>query len=743
MNNKFGRSKRCQRSFSKKHIAIAVGLGTTTLLSVGAVGQEESADRVIEEVLVTAQKREQSAQEVPAGLFAISGEDLERVGVANLDEIEQVAAGITLATANPDQINISMRGVSNISSNFIAGPASGVYVDEAPVSAFSSSMPQLALWDAERVEVLRGPQGTLFGEGSMGGTLRVITAKPDASELSGRVMAGYESVDDGEAGYILKGVLNVPIIKDKLALRVNAAQNEINGWVDVPDLAEEDANSGEQSSLRVALRWTPNDDVTIDASYERNDVEIDNDFFATSPGRYQPSELNPAFGPVQFLSTRDTETELFSLTLNYDLDFATLVATGSFFESDFQSIGDRSYVLPVFFGLPGTATAPFNTTVEADTQEIRLVSKGDSRLQWTVGAYRKDDDRSNPNSGFIFEIPALEPLIGTPRDEALNTVTSSNEAYAFFGDVEYNLTDTFAVSGGVRHYEADYEQITRFDTTSLLLGTVEGEVRGEGDSSETTFKLGASWSPRDNVLFYARYAEGFRDGGVNPNAQPARPEIPADFGPETIDSFELGVKSQPVDWLQVSAAIFRNEWSDLQLGFVTSDGLLGFTDTAGTAEADGLELELVALPLKGLQIGLNFSYLDAEITEEVTNAFGMVLAEEGNAIPFSPEYQASLSASYAFDLTDGLGGMFTANYAYRDEIFSTAENFESEVNEAYELLYLSAGINGEKWNANVYVSNALNEDATYIKGRFVTALPEAFSGFLQPRTLGAQITYAF
>ena len=244
-------------------------------------------------------------------------------------------------------------------------------------------------------------------------------------------------------------------------------------------------------------------------------------------------------------------------------------------------------------------------------------------------------------------------------------------------------------------------------------------------------------------MLYARYAEGFRDGGVNPNAQPSRPDIPVDFDPETIDAIELGVKSQPMEWLQINASVYHNEWQDLQLGFVTDDGLLGYTANAGKAKADGAELEVVARPLDGLQIGLNFAYLDATIEQQVENAFGFVLAEKGNDIPFSPEYQSSLSASYQFPISGSLSGLVSANYAYRDSTYSTSENFESEKNKAYNLVYLSGGVQTDQWSARLYVNNLLDEDATNIRTRFVTALPDVFSSYLQPRTVGAQLTYQF
>lgn len=722
--------------------AVTAALFSGWVTNVSAQQQNDES-RAIEEIVVTAQKREELAQNVPVSLFAVSSEDLQKAGIFDLTSLDEIAAGVTISEGNPDQFNVSIRGISNLGGNFVAGPATGVYLDESPMSAFSSALPQIAFWDAERVEVLRGPQGTLFGEGSMGGTIRVISAKPDASGFSGRAQAGWNTLSGGDSALYGKVMLNVPIAEDKLALRINGSFDELPGWIDVPDLGQSDANSGEQSSFRAALRWTPNEDLTVDFSYTRQEVEIDNNFFATSPGIYRPADINPALGPVVSLAARDSEFDLLNLTASYDFGWGTLVASVSDFNSDFNEFGDRSYVVPVFFGFPGEAFSPFTTNVDAKTQELRLVSNADSRLNWTVGAYHKSDDRANPDSGFIFNVPILEQIIGTSTDEALTTVTSSNDAFAIYGDLEWQVSDSFAVQAGARYYDADYEQITSFDTTSVLLGTVQGVVRGDGSSDVTNVKLGASWKPNETVMLFARYSEGFRDGGVNPNAQPGRPEIPADFGSEEIKSYELGVKSNPLDWLQLNASLYTNEWSELQLGFVTSDGLLGYTTNAGKASADGAEVEFLARPVENLQIGINLAWLDSEIDEQVENAFGFVIAQKGNEVPFSPDFQAVFTTSYQFPITSKLNGNVAVNYTHRGKSFSEPENRDSEQNDALNTLFLQAGIGGDNWTANVYVRNATDADATNIRGRFVTALPFVFGSYVEPRSVGVEFNMAF
>ena len=287
---------------------------------------DESGDAlIIEEVIVTAQKRDQVAQDIPISIFAITESVLEQSGINSLEGIRDITAGLEIVSSSPGAVQIAMRGVTNLSGTIESTAAIGYYLDETPISAFATAMPEFALWDASRVEVLRGPQGTLFGEGSMGGTIRVITNKPEATEFYGRLQGEISSVDGGDTGYSGRGVLNVPLMEDQLSFRLTFSHLDRGGWVEVPDLNLKDTNDLKATDIRAALRWTPNDKLTLDFSYMYQDIDLDNTWGQTSPGVLDPQEQIPFAGPINQLSTEDSNYDLFNLTIDYDFGFASLV----------------------------------------------------------------------------------------------------------------------------------------------------------------------------------------------------------------------------------------------------------------------------------------------------------------------------------------------------------------------------------------------------------------------------------
>jgi outer membrane receptor protein involved in Fe transport len=695
----------------------------------------------LEEIIVTAQKRTQTVQEIPISILAINAESLDAVGITGVQDLGLIAPGLTVAATDPGALNLTMRGISNLGGGLLTGPSVGYYLDETPLSSFSQLMPQIAFWDAERVEVLRGPQGTLFGEGSMGGTIRVITRKPDSKSFAASFRADYQSVSGGDLGYSGWGMVNLPIVSDDLAMRVTASRQEFAGWVDVRDIGRDDENGGTQDDVRAALRWTPGEKLVVDLSYAWQRLESGWSA-ATSPGRFRPSDLDPVMQDVIAPSPRDSEYDLTNLTASYDVGFATLVASASFFDMTRNAFTDNTPVVTKFFGPLGTGGTAFQVARDVDidtkTQEVRLVSKDDGKLRWTVGAYHKDDERTQGGTGYIISLP----LIGLVDDQSIAFVRATADAWALFGDIEYWLTDTFALQAGVRHYEADIDQLVRFETTSLIFGTVAGVTQpSSGSYSDTLPKVGLTWTPRDDLMLYAKYSEGFRDGGSN-YQPPDYDEIPAAYDPEKVEAVEIGVKSQPLSWLTLNAALYQNTWTDLQLPFLTSDGLYTYLQNAGEAKSTGGEIELAAAPITGLRLALGLAYVDAEIDENVFNALGFQIATKGNSVPFSPEFQATASASYEFPINAALRGSLSGTYAYRDETESDAANTDFLRNDSSDNLFLRIGLGGDNWGVGLYGSNLTDSDATVSKSPFPAATV-AYGTYVQPRTIGVDLNVSF
>ncbi|MBW2370789.1 MAG: TonB-dependent receptor, partial [Deltaproteobacteria bacterium] len=542
----------------------------------GGVQYEDDAyqeDYLMEEMIVTASKRPRKLQEVPISIYAVTGDKMESAGINSLGDMSDAVAGVEIISTGTGTVNIAARGVTNMAGGIESTAAVGYYLDEVPVSSLSDTMPEIAMWDVDRVEVLRGPQGTLFGEGSMAGTIRVITNKPDSTEFSSRMAGDISSTEMGGINYSVKGMINVPLVEDKLALRALASYSDRNGWIDVPDLNKEDANESSQLDIRIAALWTPNEKLTVDGSIYYQSQDIEHGAFETSRGVFWPFEADflGMSGPANALDPIDIDYYVANLTLTYDFGIASLVSATSYFDSGNDSKNDLTPILP-FFLPPDPRTTGYNRndiTVELWTQELRLVSNGDERLDWTVGGFYKNNDREAITNWYFDAYLGDIPII--PDDLSLDVITSEVTAYALFADVDYELTDKFSIDLGVRYYVDDREYKLNQIVISGFFGGVPGVTSVSADDSATTPAVSLNWKPNDDVLVFVKAAKGFRGGGTNPNAvlQPQYGINPG-FGPEELWSYEGGVKTT---WsgLTLNAYLYYNDWTDLQLSFATPD----------------------------------------------------------------------------------------------------------------------------------------------------------------------------
>lgn len=697
------------------------------------------------EIVVTAQKREQNAQEVPISIVALSGESLEELGVQDVQNLGDQVAGLEIVNVQPGQNSFASRGVTVIGGSIETNSVVGYYVDEIPISA-SGQGPEFALWDIERVEMLRGPQGTLFGEGSMAGTLRIITNKPNVTEFSARVGGDLMSTTDGGGGGTARAMFNIPVVNDTFAVRVLAGYMDHAGWIDIPDLDEEDANTREQLDLRIAARWVPTDRFILDASYTRQELDLGAEFTATSTYQLLPSEQLPSAGPSGYLTPTDTTNQSANVTFTYDFGAASLVAATSYFDFGSDWLVDLTPFVPLFFG-PGTGGTGLNTPHAESTlwaQEIRLASNGDQRLDWTVGVFYKDSDRLD-NRNFKFFLEDAFGIPGFDLTDFYSTVeNSTSTSYSVFGEVDYALSNTVSAQLGVRYYadERDYSIVYPLD--SLIFGSVAGtRFDATGDDTDVAPKLALSWMPADDVLLFAKASKGFKSGGTNYNSGVSE-EVPDDFDAENLWAYEVGAKTNLSPTVVANVGVYYNDWKDLQLGFITPDGLFPYTANAGSARSQGGELELYAsVPGTGLTGSVAVAYTDAEITEDVLNAFGQVVAEKGNKIPLTPEWSYNVSAGYSVPFGATWSGVIRASWAHNTETQSGADNAPYQVNSDYDKVNLSLGLITERWNVDLYADNLLNSDSSTFAYNRVVAVPLTWFNFIRPRTIGLRFDVRF
>jgi outer membrane receptor protein involved in Fe transport len=720
---------------------LAPGTIFLAIAANAAIAQAPVTERgdLIEEIIVTAQKRENPARKVPISLYAESGRYLRQAGIDSVGALGNLAAGVELVSQHTGKLQMAIRGVTNLSNAAQDSTAAvGYYVDETPLSSFRPrEMPDMALWDIERVEILRGPQGTLFGESSMGGTIRVMTRKPDPSEFSGGVVGSWETVADGGAGYGLRAMLNAPLISDELALRINLSTSDVSGSVDIPDLGIEDANDADQKSLRLALGWTPNDNIDLQLSYIDQSIDLDSNSWATARGVLLPQNEEPLglWDPIRGLSPQENQFQLLNLTIKYDFERAAFVSATSYFDSEQHVLDDFSFYTPAILGVPGSFTEEHDLPTDSLTQEFRLSSNNEA-LNWTVGAFFKRNQRGG---GEVIEIDA--PDIGL-LDVARLQYDIEIDSYALFGEVDYKLSERWAVQAGGRYYSDDRTnartQVTSSVVWALLAGTTTEDSASDNDFAPS---IGVSWTG-EQKLFFVRTAKGFRAGGNNLAAEFVPDEVPSQFKAEELWTYETGIKNRLWDnRLQLNAYVYFNRWDSIQVGQMT-ESLYRYTSNAGEAEALGTEVEFTVQATDKLMLGAFLALVDTEMTETILDSLGGVIVEKGNGIPLIPKTKLSLLARYSWPMTANLDATAFGRWVYRSETHSSVSNVPVASNDSYNLAYVRFGLEGASWATYLSVDNLFDEKATVFR-QSPEPFPLAFSTYVQPRTVRLELQWDF
>ena len=695
-----------------------------------------------EEMVVTAQLREEKAQDVPISLTAISGATLEKIGLQGIEDLPDAVPGLNIVNIAPGSNAFAARGVTNLGGSIETNAVVGYYVDEVPISA-SGQGPDFALWDVERVEVLRGPQGTLFGEGSMAGTMRIITNKPDITRFSARVNATPSSTAEGGASGRLRAMVNVPLVENKLALRVLAGYIDNAGWIDVPDLAEDDANTQEQFDVRVAARWLPSDKWIVDASYMRQKLDLGTEFTATSPWTLYPQEQIPSAGPVGYLGTTDTINENANVSLTYDLGWASLISATSYFDYTSDWVIDLTPFVPLFFGptTGGTAKNPPHATSTLWTEEIRLASGATSKVHWTVGAFYKSSDRLDERNFQFY----LEHAFGVPGFN-LTDISSSREksqatSYSLFGEADFALASNVSMQVGLRYYADDRDYTNEQLTSSVIFGTQAGPfIRGPARTPTSPRRCRCAGSRATASCCLPRLRRASRAAGPTPTPISAI-SCPRTTPPRSYGSTRSAARriSPPPGWPTPPSTTTTGP--TCSSGSSRPTGCSRSPRMPAPPRRSAVSWRLRGLlPLDGLGVSLNVAYTDAEITEQVENAVGGVVAEKGNKIPITSEWTTGLAFDYSRPLSAALTGMARASWSHRAPHLLGANNVEYQKNDVYDLVGLSLGVSAGGWSLEAYADNLLNDASSTFKYNRVVAVPLTYISYVRPGRSGSGST---
>jgi len=768
----------------------------TTALCPPVVGAEK-----LEEITVTAEKREESLQKVPISIVALSGENIEQLGASSLNDYFKYVPGINYApaaTGDRGGQNIVIRGVSNTRLTGVDSAASAAttsfYLNEIPVTLIDPE-----LFDVRRVEVLKGPQGTLFGAASMGGTVRIIMNEAETTRWEGRVEGGIQTRTDN-VGHRASAMLNIPIVEGVLGARLVAYQRVDNGYIGAitPPLTDttqqlypsvpgfdlttpqgtanlrQDTNTSESKGARLSVNYTPNEKLKISPSFIYQKLDKDDmDTFDANLGaglvkkRFVPEPQSQSFA-------------LSSVEASYDFGPAKLVSASGYFNRKYLETSDQTLGTFVQFGgtgvtdwcpagncIAGTGVLGASIDTDSFTQELRVQSTGNSandflnRFDWVIGAYYSREKRAGGQLWLIpgFTAAAAQPIVTLNDVIFASNWDSKDTNKSGFIDLGFRITEKFKISAGARHY--DQTQQTARD----LIGPLQGAAFATtpqitfvtNSSTGVTPRYTLSYQVNPQVLTYVSAAKGFRaGGGIIPVTEPACTPViqqqnleafTSGFGPDNLWNYEAGAKTT---WaggrLSVNGAAYQIKWSDLQQGislgqFFNSACTRALTANVGNAEIKGGELELRALPTDRLLIQGSAAYTRARISGvDPAARVGYIGAELQNV----PDWTATASAEYTFpNLFEDGTGYLRADYSYRSSI-TTVVGVPSNpllALPSYSNTNLRAGVEHDRLNIEVFVANVFD------KVQLLSATPGIAGATTQvanyPRTVGLKISKSF
>lgn len=631
----------------------------------------------LETVIVTAQKREESLQNVPMGVTALGGGKLDELQARDFADYAALVPGLSLATAQSGFTRLSLRG-QNAGG---VGSTVAVYFDESPFGSSTALLNgsintgDFDTWDMQRIEVLRGPQGTLYGANSEGGLLKFITNAPELGKFALAGEAGGERVSHGGNGLQGRAVVNVPL-GDKAAFRISGFFDDVPGYIDDPSRDQRQVNQGRKSGGRASFLVAPTSDLSFRLTAELENSSYDGSNLVD----VDPVTLKPLYGslaqkravpePSQF------KYENYNGTIDWNVGRFKILSATSYGILDTHLVTDGT---PIYGGLAGALTggqapgAPLfgDTELKKFTQEIRLTSPTTERFEWQVGGYYTRESGTLIQNLYSAAIPSgavvgllIQPLVDSTYKEG-----------AGFLDLTYHFNSKFDIQAGGRwsSNSQNATETTTYDATLAgLLGITPNPQVVHGDSSEKvwTYSVAPTWHFDSKSMMYARLATGYRPGGPNILPPNAPPEVQRQYGSDTTTNVEAGVRSTLVDGrFSLDLAAFHVDWKNIQLLEVVSG--FGINANGGTARSQGFEWSFAYLPIQGLNFQWTGAYTDAKLT----SAAPTINARSGDRLPYAPEWGSTVDAEYKHTMLGDYSGFVGATWSYvgsRSSDFATS-----------------------------------------------------------------------
>jgi len=662
----------------------------------------------LQEVVVTALRREELAQQSPVSIRALGGQALRASGHQDYRDYLAAIPGVNYSEAGLRSIRITVRGVAD--ANSAGDPLTGVYIDESPITETFAAMLDPDIYDVERVEVLKGPQGTLYGSGSMGGTVRIITRKPklDAFEASGET--ALSSFAHGGVNARVDAMANLPLSPGVASLRVSTGYRRDSGWIDNLATGERGLNTVEKRNIRGQVLLRPSADATVILGVLHQAEDLGGPF-------YEDLRLAPYETARAYRERGAQRATLYSLTAEAALGWASVLSASNYLSKATVVQNDNSAALRVQVQRLVGVTVGDNEGLGVHsgnqfhlfTQELRLTSPGQGALDWVAGGFFS---RGVTKATTVFDFsqsPSLAQRVSGSAFYDADQVYRSRQA-AIFGEVTLKATERLSLTAGLRVF--DVRQNNRLAGAGLLNGG-DTWLRQHASGASKTRKYLLKYAANPNSMVYAQAAEGYRNGGATGGfptsacaddlAAVGLTSVPDAFGPDKLWNYELGSKNTLANGrLVLNGAVYRIDWRHMQTGVSLSCGF-GLTINGGKAVSQGAEFETVLTPVRGLTLTGAFSYLDATLRQTIAGAPGRA----GDRLPYVSKWSWNLSAQYRWGLGGDLRGVVRAELNHVGDRWS---GFAGQANRArlldpYTALNMRLGVSHGPWSLSLYGAN--------------------------------------
>ena len=752
--------------------------GVLTLGSGSAFAAETSVTGpILEEIIVTAEKRDENIRDVPISISVVGEKQIADQHIVDIGDITRAVPNFSFTSdGTPGQSSLEMRGITSAS-----GGAStiGMYIDDVPITGGAGGQPEPVLFDVQQIEVLRGPQGTLYGASAEGGLIRFHMNPVDLNNFSGSASADVSDTQHGSGNYGATAVINAPIVDGIAGVRLGASSSYDSGYInryspDTGALVAPRVNDRHTDAVRLALEIKPSDALTITPVifYQRRSFGS-TDVLTLGLGGLSTNNRVTDFGSDTMI--------LPSLDIHYDFGPAELTSVTADYERTAPDVYDATYFNSVIVGyiLDGSgirdlqgnlsgarigalASPAHDTNFDRHvSQELRLASKPYSGsglpLDWTVGLYYEEvvsrhtdaEPIDNFNEVFtsIYGAPTLISFFGGPLPDNLTWSTTNRDKttqYSAFGDLTYHLTPALRLSVGARVLSAKLS--SDLEGYGYFFANPPEQSATSKDHAVTP-KVSATYEMSKDVSVYANMSQGFRLGGPN-FPVPAKfcaadlaalglTEAPASYTHDELWNYEAGVKARPSGQLAIDGAVYYIKWDKLQQGFYLPTCGLGFTQNVGSARSYGTELDLTYKPVSALTLTAAAGYTNAELSQSVA-ALGLQAGEQLEGVP---TYSGSASGEYRQPLAANATGFFRANYSYTGNSHGTLNPSDPDYRRAaYGVTGASVGVTLQTWDISLYAKN-LFDNQEIIQRPNRASLPTGFT--LRPRTIGLAISATF